>query len=628
MLVVTLTGCQDRLQGEFQDPEKHAPKTEEVVPGMLTQMLYTRFFVQDYGEWYYGFFWGLTLTGYSQVAVRRPNPSEAGLFEPGWNDIASKYLPSYGQLPNRFNYYYVDLRNWGLIRDQLETLPADQLADNEMFFLAATVIKDAIGLKTVDNFNKIPYSEAFLGTKGVFFPKYDDGKAVYANILDDLASLATRIPEAYSRMSQRAKESFAKHDIAFGGDPQKWVQWANAVRLRHAVRVSGVDAELAKKHITEAIKNLPTVDLVWKNPRKNGNTLSAPGGEIYARSLRERNVTTALLIPNTMLQRMNYGDIAYTEGEDDPRLPVIANPTRYSTDYPGKYEFVGISMDYDAQYPYWPTQAAKTSGALVDNGPGKTFTMFWNDPSRMDGWLRNSYSTYNSGTFTYGNIPPYMTSLAEVDLLLAEVEAKGLVSTGKSAADHVRDAVIHSTDMWYWINSLTNIWQTQGMPAKNEFLTKAFEPAKPSAAVIEQFADKIKAEYSAASGIEDQMEIIMQQKRIHLNILDVYECWTELRRTRHPKLEQLKVNNSRFTPMLERSRYPDSEVQNNPDNYFKVNSEDNWTTPIFWVPEAKRTENFYMDGYLPLKGFEPLPAKNPNRPESQGGDPNFGEWIP
>jgi hypothetical protein len=42
------------------------------------------------------------------------------------------------------------------------------------------------------------------------------------------------------------------------------------------------------------------------------------------------------------------------------------------------------------------------------------------------------------------------------------------------------------------------------------------------------------------------MEILMQQKYIHLNLHGVYELLAELRRTRHPKLEPISCNGTEF----------------------------------------------------------------------------------
>jgi hypothetical protein len=93
------------------------------------------------------------------------------------------------------------------------------------------------------------------------------------------------------------------------------------------------------------------------------------------------------------------------------------------------------------------------------------------------------------------------------------------------------------------------------------------------------------------------MELLMQQKYIHLNLMCPYELWAELRRTRHPKLEPMTFNAKVMKPLPERLRYPTAEQQTNPDNYATVKSQDNFTTPIFWVPANLRTVNPYWDNY-------------------------------
>jgi hypothetical protein len=176
LIATIFASCDDRLTREFQDPEQHAPRTEEIVPGMLTSMLDTRFYVHDYVETYYHFMSGFGIHTFLQLAVYYPSPGTAGYWEV-WDDVVSGDI-TYAQLDTRFNSYYTDLRNWAGMRDKVENMSEAELAENEMFFLAATVIKDIMGLQSVDMYNKIPYSEAFQGTKGIFFPKYDDGKDV------------------------------------------------------------------------------------------------------------------------------------------------------------------------------------------------------------------------------------------------------------------------------------------------------------------------------------------------------------------------------------------------------------------------------------------------------------------
>ena len=610
IFVLLFAGCQDELKKELQDPEKHNPKPEEIIPGMMTQLLTSRYFVQDYGEWWWNNGGGFGVPSYAQISIRRPHPSEDSYWS-DWGDITSGLANFYPDMEasKRLNYYYTNLKNYGLLRDEIATLSGEELDDNQIFYLCGAVIKNVIGMHTVDLFNRIAFTDAFKGTLGVFFARYDQAKDVYVAALDELAELSVSIPQAHAKMSQRAKDLFAKQDIAFNGDAQKWAQYANSARLRHAVRMSGVDAEYAKKHIQDVLNKLPTEDFLWPNTQKNENSPGRGGGGaggLYSRALYERAYAT--LIPNIIVQRMNYGSIDYVEGEDDPRLPVIATPVRYSRT---NWQFAGCSMDYDAQYPYWPT-IANPDGSAFDAGPGLTVRTFINYPDNMNTWLNSCYSQYNISTFTFGEIPSYMASRAEDDLFLAEAELKGLVSTGKSAGEHIRNSVIHSTDFWYQVNRYSVFYSSNF--ASVDSLKRVFSPDKPAAAKIAQFADKIKADFEAAANVEDKMEIIMQQKYIHHNILNIYELWAELRRTRHPKLERLRAKGEIFDPMPERIRYPTSEQQNNPESYAEVVDEDNFTTPVFWVPESKRGQSYYMDGYLPLKGFLPLPNPNPNRP--------------
>jgi hypothetical protein len=129
------------------------------------------------------------------------------------------------------------------------------------------------------------------------------------------------------------------------------------------------------------------------------------------------------------------------------------------------------------------------------------------------------------------------------------------------------------------------------------------KPAKPDAATITQYANIIKDEYNAAGSVEDKMEIIMQQKYIHLNLHGPYELFAELRRTRHPKLDPISSYSSDAvgkTPVLvnrtmafERFRYPETEPALNGDEYAKVAEDDNWTTPVFWA--TKSGESYFRD---------------------------------
>ncbi len=82
-------------------------------------------------------------------------------------------------------------------------------------------------------------------------------------------------------------------------------------------------------------------------------------------------------------------------------------------------------------------------------------------------------------------MPVYMFSLAELDLLMAEIELKGLATTGEKAEDHMKDAVIHSTNYWYALNAASDykskITAVGGVAA--------LYPTKPTDAIIARWGD-------------------------------------------------------------------------------------------------------------------------------------------
>jgi hypothetical protein len=310
----------------------------------------------------------------------------------------------------------------------------------------------------------------------------------------------------------------------------------------------------------------------------------------------------ASFIPNIIMKRMNRDLGMYQPGIDDPRLPVIAMPTKYFdgaySSTTNKRKYIGVSYDADAQKP--------------DYVAGERYTTTPN--SFILSLQQNAKSQYHLTTYTHNSrFPAYMMSLAEVDLLLAEVALKNLGTTPKTAGAYIKDAIIHSTDFWYARNEEARMSASFADKAKKAnyfigpitFSTNRFgedsalymHPAKPSSSVVSQYADSIVTRFNSRANLEDKMEILMQQKYIHLNIVAPYELWTELRRTRHPYLEPMTFTGKVMKPFPERLRYPLSASQTNPDQYLTVQSQDNFTTPIFWVPDSKKGVKPYWNDY-------------------------------
>lgn len=571
LAVTCFSACKKDLEDRFYNPDKLTSAINvDVVPGLFTALLTNnKIFVQDYGEWYYLLSGGTSITGYEQIAQRYV--SYRYDWFSNYNDLTSGNgfddFPITGQ--SYFQSSYTRLKNYEVILDSVALRSGQSKLDGDVYLKLATFIKCYQSAKLVDLFNSIPYSDAFQGAKDgpkYLFPKYDDPKEVYESIIKELGTIVDELPAAYSQMSAAGQTVFTQQDVAFKGDINKWVALINFTRLKLLVRIAGVEEAFARPLIQAALaKPLPQTDLYWQL----WYAVDVINGGTWQRGLYEN--TYASFIPNIIMKRLNYGTPAYEEGTDDPRLPVLAMPTKYS-------DYRGVSANIEAQ------EALYNSGEVyypyADN-LGATFST-------------NSKSTYNHATFHRNvNMPVYMASLGELDLLLAEIALKGLGNTGKSAGEHIKDEVTHSINFWYTINQLSTYGRTELTPAQSALVY----PDKPTGAVISDWGENIKAKFNAAATTDDKMEILMQQKFIHLNLLHPYELWAELRRTRHPKLEPFTWHTSVWKPMPERVRYPTIELTNNPDNFKKVAAENNLTTPIFWVPADAKTKNPYWDNY-------------------------------
>jgi hypothetical protein len=604
-----LPSCNEELDKDWNNPNAYQPKPDEVVSGLFTHLQKNRFWMKDYGEWYwYLSGWDQGFTQTFQISTFVPYSGAYCEFwaDDHYGDVENFLSTANGNIPANFERFYTDMNNYGLIRDEVATLSGEEYDNTVIFLKLATVLKNVIALRTVDLFNSIPYFNAFRGSEGIFFTPYDDPMAIYKAVIEEYQTIAGELPSIYGKMSESTKNTLARQDIFFKGDVERWVQYVNAQTLKSCIRISGVAADYVKPILAEAVKNLPDADFTFTCPQANENRVGSSAGGIRQRGFYEQYYQ--LCIPDVIMLRLNRGSDLYEPETDDPRLPVLA--IGYSES--GKadnVEYYGVSGNWDRN-KYLRT--LPVDNALpIDSCRRNVFPQGSAAQSNairptlsMDNLVQACrWSYYNPITFVLNETPLYVSSLAEVDLLLAEAVLKGLVATGKSTGQHVNDAVVHSTDFWYMVNSAEH--HAGSMSSET---AKMLTPEKPAAATVSAYAATVQGELEAASGEEEKMEIIMQQKYIHLNILEAFECMTELRRTRHPKLEPITCTGSstkldNATMMIERFKLPSSERTNNYDEYAKVMADDLWGKPIFWVPQSKINETYF----LPQALKAPLP---------------------
>ena len=94
-------------------------------------------------------------------------------------------------------------------------------------YFVATVLRAYIFQVIVDFIDQAPYTEALLGNENPM-PKWDSGESIYTGILNELDEAEGKLNSA-SRVSS---------DLILDRDMNKWVQFANALRLRILMRSS------------------------------------------------------------------------------------------------------------------------------------------------------------------------------------------------------------------------------------------------------------------------------------------------------------------------------------------------------------------------------------------------------
>ena len=117
-------------------------------------------------------------------------------------------------------------------------------ADNQ---IAMATIMQAFVLHTLtDIYGPIPLEDALKGrSDGTFAPTYSSQETVYGAILDSLTQASNRIDPSAATMTG--------NDLVFSGDMDRWKKFANALKMRVAIRMSDQDPATAETALQEAL---------------------------------------------------------------------------------------------------------------------------------------------------------------------------------------------------------------------------------------------------------------------------------------------------------------------------------------------------------------------------------------
>ena len=159
----------------------------------------------------------------------------------GWPNTISNYNPT-DDWTNVFmkssHFIPVIYSNYRMLR---------QVTDDPVILAVGEIIKVAAMHRITDAYGPIPYSK--IGENGEINVPYDSQEDVYKKMFEELnAAIEALTPNRTNNFSASA-------DVVYGGNVEKWIKFANSLKLRLAMRVVYADKELAKEMAESAVKH-------------------------------------------------------------------------------------------------------------------------------------------------------------------------------------------------------------------------------------------------------------------------------------------------------------------------------------------------------------------------------------
>jgi hypothetical protein len=418
------------------------------------------------------------------------------------------------------NYYTSVLAQYREIEKYYNNLTsAADKSGYQVFLETARIFFYDQTAQMVDLWGDIPYTKAgSLNSSGTIAPPaYDDAKTVYTSILNDL----TRINSYLDTVSLNSfyLQQLTAYDYVNGGSLLKWRKYANALRLRMAIRISNYDEATAKGIVMGMLNN------------PNSNPLPLTSVEGIQINLKGNLVSTS----NDMQNGFGVNPFAPGYMVDSLMLPAS-----------------------DPRLPFFFTK--NTNGTYH----GVSNTSIASDVAA--GQQAGLYSRWDSTTFQQNNnFPGLIITAAETNFSVAEAQQRW--GDPVAAVNAYNNGITQSINFYYTINSSSSYsGNKQSMPtaaAITVFL------ANPAIALGADPAENLKR--------------IATQKWVNFSVIQANQAWNEYRRTKYPVLYFPNDGASLMAPKPPtRLLYPSSENSLNTTNYQVVKAKDNITTKIFW----------------------------------------------
>lgn len=221
------------------------------------------------------------------------------------SSLSSQYrqLDAYNLDGSQLNGLYSGLFAGGLKNYQFVIDKSNELEDWN-FYLMATVMKAYTAQILVDMYDQIPYFEALQGVSNLN-PKFDDGYAIYQNLL---AILDTALGKNFSASTVTNPGTT---DLVFGGNIDNWKRFANTLQLKIYLRMINAKPAEAQAGV-QKLYAANALFLAVDAGVTGFTNIKGKGNPMYEQNIRELNTPTNLRASRTF--------VTFLQDNNDPRI--------------------------------------------------------------------------------------------------------------------------------------------------------------------------------------------------------------------------------------------------------------------------------------------------------------------
>lgn len=399
--------------------------------------------------------------------------------------------------------------------------------------------------RVTDYWGPIPYFSAGIPGSTV---AYDSQDKIYADFFKRLTNAAAVLK------THAGENHYGSYDLIYGGDVNRWIKFANSLRLRLALRISNVDPATAKTQAEAAVAaGVMTASAAIADP-----TAQTSGDDAFVQRSAKNNDGNGLQSMSDWNEfRMSASMASVLNGYQDPRLPQFFLPTFNSgTAYMGLRN--GLSV---AQLGLTPNVAANNSHV------GQRYS----STAVVD---KNGNSLGSANSIATGQ---NVMVTAESYFNRAEGALLGW-SMGGAAKDLYNSGITNSLIQW----NITNA------AVQTAYINSTKTPVAPGDGLNSPAMTNIPVLFG--SDLATQLEQIATQKWLSL-YPDGMEAWADYRRSRKLKLypvvnsDNPDITNT-VTQWIRRIPFLDSEKETNADAVTAATAllggPDKVTTALWW----------------------------------------------